>query len=204
MSPLRATRRQDNRPYGAQIFRHRRYSWQSQRRRDDGGNRPALGYLCGSGWPCSCGCSGHSPLSTLPSIHAPTSTLRRVSSLRFCCCSRALTRCISALIRARCSSSLASRSAAFDILTILLVMCLPLCYHRSTYAANPDRHSDGRAHLPVSLRETALRAPLWGCALSEGHCMELNPYGHLSPYGQDRQPERRPMPATLMRPECTA
>nr|BAB79612.1 unnamed protein product [Salmonella enterica subsp. enterica serovar Choleraesuis] len=26
MSPLRATRRQDNRPYGAQIFRHRRYS----------------------------------------------------------------------------------------------------------------------------------------------------------------------------------
>ncbi|WP_348519950.1 tyrosine-type recombinase/integrase [Acinetobacter pittii] len=27
MSPLRATRRQDNRPYGAQIFRHRRYSW---------------------------------------------------------------------------------------------------------------------------------------------------------------------------------
>lgn len=41
MSPLRATRRQDNRPYGAQIFRHRRYSWQSQRRRDDGGNRLA-------------------------------------------------------------------------------------------------------------------------------------------------------------------
>ncbi len=32
MSPLRATRRQDNRPYGAQIFRHRWYSWQSHLR----------------------------------------------------------------------------------------------------------------------------------------------------------------------------
>src|SRR5574344_967126 len=51
----------------------------------------------------------------------------------------------------------------------------------------------GRAHLPVSLQETALGAPLRGCALSEGHCMELNHYGHLSPYGQDRQPERRPI-----------
>ena len=49
MSPLRATRRQDNRPYGAQIFRHRRYSWQSQRRRDDGGNRLARRH---GGWPC--------------------------------------------------------------------------------------------------------------------------------------------------------